>query len=189
MDHLILVDSVSPVPQGYSPVLSEVCGVLLEETAARACREMLAAAEKDGAGIRPISGYRTKEYQQLLRSRSIHGYMSEGLSPAEAIRLTDRYLAKAGHSEHETGLACDFSTPDSDDTLDDLAGTEAGQWLCRHAADHGFILRYPRMKEHITGIAYEPWHYRYVGLPHSKVITVNGLTLEEYLHYRNYCSE
>ena len=189
MDHLILVDSVSPVPEGYPPSLSEAGGVLLEEKAAAACREMIKASAENGTPIRAISGYRTKEYQQLLRNRSILGYMSEGLSPSEAKRLTDRYLAKAGHSEHETGLACDFSTPDSDETREDFAATPAGQWLYRNASDFGFILRYPRMKEHITGIAYEPWHYRYVGLPHSKTMTENGLTLEEYLHYRNFCKE
>ncbi len=184
MDHLILVDSVTPVPEGYEPQLAAAGGVLLEKSAAAACDELLKSALDDGVALAVLSGYRTGEYQRLLWNKSVHEYMSEGLSFDEAERLTGRYLARPGHSEHETGLACDFTTPGSTDTRDDLAATPAGIWLCRNAARFGFILRYPRMKEHITGIAYEPWHYRYVGLSHSLVIKERGLTLEEYLHYR-----
>ena len=185
MDHLMLIDSVTGVDEDFFPEFSEVGGVLLERGAALACGEMLAAAKSEGVEIKPLSGYRTREYQRLLWSRSVSGYMSEGLSADEAERLTGRYLALPGHSEHETGLACDFTTPDSGDTRADFAQTPAGAWLCQRAKDFGFILRYPRMKEHITGIAYEPWHYRFVGLPHSRRIHGGGLTLEEYLLYQN----
>ena len=185
MDVLMPVDSVTPVPRGFETQLAQAGGVLLEPAAAEACKRMLAAAGSDGVEIKALSGHRTRGYQRLLWNKSLHEYISQGLSPNEAERLTGRYLAKPGHSEHETGLACDFTTPDSDDTRDDFALTPAGRWLCAHAAEYGFILRYPRMKEHMTGIAYEPWHYRYVGLPHSMYIKENGLTLEEYLHYHS----
>ncbi|MCR5121226.1 MAG: M15 family metallopeptidase [Ruminococcus sp.] len=184
MDHLMLVDSVTSVPKDCEPQLAPAGGVLLEISAAAACNELLKAALADGVAIAVLSGYRTGEYQRLLWNKSVHDYMSEGLSFDEAERLTGRYLASPCHSEHETGLACDFTTWGCTDTRDDLASTPEGIWLCRNAARFGFILRYPRMKEHITGIAYEPWHYRYVGLPHSRVIRERGLTLEEYLHYR-----
>ena len=84
MNYLMLVDSVTPVPEGYIPALDDAGGVMLERRAAAACRDMLAAAAADGVGIKALSGYRTTGYQRLLWNRSIHGYMAEGLSAAEA---------------------------------------------------------------------------------------------------------
>lgn len=183
MDYLILVDSVSPVPKGFAPQLEEVGTVKMEKTAAEHCREMLRAAESEEVVIKVLSAYRTPEYQQQLWNRSVAEYMCSGETPAAAERLTARYLAKPLHSEHHTGLACDLCSPDWDDTQDDFYATEQGRWLYVNAWKYGFILRYPRMKEHITGIAYEPWHYRYVGREHAEVIRREGLTLEEYLYY------
>lgn len=144
---------------------------------------MLEQAENEGVIIKILSAYRTHDYQGQLFSRSVAEYMSDGLDEEAAHRLTARYLAKPFHSEHETGLACDFCSPDWDDTQDDFSRTAEGKWLCKNAAEYGFILRYPRMKEHITGFAYEPWHYRFVGTEHAKIIRRQGLTLEEYLYY------
>lgn len=183
MDHLMLIDSINAVPAGYSPKLREVGGALLEETAAECCEQMLCDASRQGIQIKLLSGYRDIGYQQRLWDKDIAEYLSEGIPLAEAQSLTARYLAKPGHSEHQTGLAADFCSPDWDDTQDDFYRTEQGKWLCGNAHRYGFILRYPRMKEHITGISYEPWHYRYVGLPHSEIIRSRGLTLEEYLYY------
>ena len=183
-DRLILVDSVTPVPDDLSPELAEVGGILLEKNTAAACEKMLSAAAAEGLRIKLISGYRSAEYQRELWNQSVAHRLADGLTAAEAEIITARYLARAGHSEHQTGLACDFCTADSDDTQEDLGSFPEGVWLRRNAARFGFILRYPRMKEHITGIAYEPWHYRYVGKTHAAAIMSRGLTLEEYLFYR-----
>lgn len=183
MDYLMLIDSINAVPTDHCPKLRLVGGIFLEETTAERCEQMLADAAEQGVPIKLLSGYRDSEYQQRLWNKDIARYLSDGMSFAEAQSLTARYLAKPGHSEHQTGLAADFCTPDWDDTQDDFSRTEQGRWLCGNAHRYGFILRYPRMKEHLTGIAYEPWHYRYVGLPHAEIIRSRGLTLEEYLYY------
>jgi D-alanyl-D-alanine carboxypeptidase len=183
MDYLILVDSVHPIPDDISPQLVKIQNSQMEKTAAFYCEKMLSKAENDGIIIKILSAYRTPQYQRQLFDRSVAEYMSGGIEKESAVRLTERFLAKPYHSEHSTGLACDFCSPDWDDTQDDFGTTAEGKWLCKNAADYGFILRYPRMKEHITGIAYEPWHYRYVGEPHAKIIREQGLTLEEYLYY------
>ena len=145
---------------------------------------MLSAAAADGLRIKPFSGYRSAEYQRELWNQSIAHRLADGFTAAEAEIITARYLARAGHSEHQTGLAGDLCTAGSDDTQEDFGSTPEGRWLRQNAARFGFILRYPRMKEHITGIAYEPHHYRYVGKPHAAAIMSRGLTLEEYLFYR-----
>ncbi|HET7615667.1 MAG TPA: M15 family metallopeptidase, partial [Bacillales bacterium] len=90
--------------------------------------------------------------------------------------------ARPGQSEHQTGLSMDISTPEIGVDLDQNFGeTKAGKWVAAHAADFGFILRYPKGKEDITGYEYEPWHLRYVGKKPAKTIMENHLTLEEYL--------
>lgn len=183
MDDLILVDSVTAVPDDRIPKLVMCEGVLLEEEAAVNFMKMKKSAEEEGIGLRPFSGYRSVSYQKELFLRSVCEYMSEGLSEKEAYALTARFIAKPGHSEHQTGLACDICRSDCDDADQSFSLTKEGVWLYENAFRFGFILRYPRMKEHITGIAYEPWHYRYVGTAHSGNIMKNGLTLEEYLYY------
>lgn len=183
MDFLILIDSVHPLPEDYLPELRDIGTVQMEKTAARHCEEMLNEANNDGVIIKLLSAYRTPEYQRQLWNTEVAEYISEGLDLRDAEQLTGRYLAKPYHSEHHTGLACDFCSPDWDDTQDDFYRTEQGRWLCKNAARFGFVLRYPRMKEHITGIAYEPWHYRYVGSEHAEIMREQGLTLEEYLYY------
>lgn len=182
MDYLILIDALNPVPA--EPVqLSEVCGVRLEHQAAEQLKQMLSSAEREGVRIKALSGYRSPEYQQRLWEAEVEKHHLSGLPLPEAERLTARTLARPGHSEHNCGLAVDLCTPDAEDTQDDFFLTPQSRWLCRSAHRYGFILRYPRMKEHLTGIAYEPWHYRYVGAEAASIIRENGLCLEEFLHF------
>lgn len=183
MDHLMLVDRAHAVKEGFVPRLKNSGGILLEEHTAAACEEMLSAAGKSGIALKLLSGYRTREYQKGLFDRSVAEYMSQGLDRDEAWRMTARYIAVPGYSEHETGLAADFCTADADDTQDNFGNLSEGRWLAMNAHRFGFVLRYPRMKEHITGIAYEPWHFRFTGLPHSERMFSSGITLEEYLYY------
>lgn len=185
MDHLILVNKFEPLPAGYDEglILKEAGGKLFEEETALHLNEMLSAAAADGITIKVISGYRTEDHQQMLWEKEISAEMGRGADYAAAVAKVGQTLALPGCSEHNTGLAADLGTEYAEDVEPDLYRTAAGKWLNIHAAEHGFILRYPRMKEHITGISYEPWHYRYVGREAAVVISSGGICLEEYLHF------
>ena len=153
----------------------------LADEAADAYMQMKQAAAVDGVELLLCSGYRTVEYQQNLFDQEKQKWLDEGLSEEEAYDKAKTVVAVPGYSEHNSGLAADIVTP-SHQTLDSaFAKTDAAQWLFEHAPDYGFILRYPENKQAITGIIYEPWHYRYVGVESAKAITESGKCLEEYL--------
>lgn len=185
MDYLMLVDKFNAVPEHFEKNidLNEIQGKYLESQACRQCSLLLKEAERSGVVIKIISAYRTKDYQQILWKQSISERMEEGLSLEEAEKEVSKTLAKPGHSEHNAGLAIDFGREESDDVEDDFYKSLQAKWLCKNAARFGFILRYPRLKEHITGISYEPWHYRYVGTEAAQFIKKSGLCLEEFLHF------
>jgi len=123
---------------------------------------MIAAAELDNVNqFLLTSGYRSLEHQAQL-------YEQEGSD----------YALPAGYSEHNSGLALDISS-----TMSKMEVAPEGKWLQQHGAAYGFILRYPEHKQDITGIAYEPWHFRYVGLPHSLIMQDRDLVLEEYIDF------
>lgn len=126
-----------------------------------------------------VAGYRTEEYQKDLRDNAIeeHGQ-----------KYADQYLALPGHSEHHTGLVIDLDSYDiSSGSSGGFDGQGIFEWVVDHAWEYGFVQRYPLSKESITGINYEEWHFRYVGLPHSKIMTDENLCLEEYVDYlKNY---
>lgn len=136
-------------------------------------KEMRDAASKDGIKLYLLSGFRSTETQTRIYNNFV---ARDGLEQAS------RYSAKPGHSEHESGLAFDFTTEDtSRESGDWFSDTPQSKWLFENAHKYGFILRYPKDKEHITGYKYESWHYRYIGIEHSKNFNMNHLTLEEYL--------
>lgn len=185
MDYLMLVDRLNPVPEEVIQNLrfGEAGGVRLERQAASSLDKLLRAAENEGIVIKALSGFRSIEYQQELWDKSISALAARGLSHEEAEEEVSRTLARPGHSEHNCGLAVDLCTPFANDTEEDFYLSPQARWLCRRASSYGFILRYPRMKEHITGIDYEPWHYRYVGAEAALLIRQSGLCLEEFLHF------
>lgn len=120
------------------------------------------------------SAYRPYEYQKALHDR---------YKQADGAVKANTYSAKAGYSEHETGLCLDVSSPSVNYNLVQAYGTtEEGKWLARNAHKHGFIIRYPKGKEKITGYDYEPWHIRYVGKTAAGEIYKKNQTLEEYLN-------
>lgn len=138
---------------------------LLEYRAAKAAEDLFAGALGAGLDLYGISGYRSYE-----RQREIYDNAAD-----------TSYIAPPGGSEHQTGLALDVSCPDVDlDLIEEFADTAEGIWLKRHAPLYGFILRYPKSKEKITGYACEPWHIRYVTRSLALYLTLTGLTLEEY---------
>ncbi|MDF2719105.1 MAG: peptidase, partial [Paenibacillus sp.] len=146
---------------------------LMRKEAAGALEKLVAAAKKDGIALAGVSGYRSQSTQKTL----FENYVKK--DGEEAAR---KYSAVPGHSEHQTGLAMDISGSDGKCAASDcFAGTKEAKWLAEHAAEHGFIIRYPKGKEDITGYQYEPWHLRYVGTKAAKEIMEKGVTLEEYM--------
>ncbi|MDE6539468.1 MAG: D-alanyl-D-alanine carboxypeptidase family protein [Ruminococcus sp.] len=134
--------------------------------------ELSNAAAKDGINIYLSSGYRSYSYQNTIYNNYVSWY---GKASA------DTFSARAGHSEHQTGLAIDVNTID-----DSFADTPEAEWLEKHAHEYGFIIRYPKGKESITGYKYEPWHIRYLGVEKATDVYNSGLTLEEYLGIDSY---
>ncbi len=139
------------------------------------------------AGLSPMvcSAYRTVTRQTELFEAKIDELMGDGLTYDEAYAAAATVVAIPGTSEHNLGLAVDICATDYQLLDDTQADTPEQQWLMEHCAEYGFILRYPQGKEEITGIIWEPWHYRYVGVEAATEIMESGLCLEEYLalHY------
>lgn len=147
--------------------------------------DMIDDAESDGIGVYITSAYRNYDYQVGLFNRKVSEFMDQGYNRNGAEQEASQYVALPGSSEHSTGLAVDIVSKDwysyNDDLTTQFENTKEFKWLMEHAKDYGFILRYPKDKEDITKITYEPWHYRYVGVEHAREMDRLGITLEEYL--------
>jgi len=183
---LILVNPWNMIPDDYTLDLETVQGdYKMNKLAAGAAKELIAAAAADGYSLRVCSGYRTVEKSRILYERKVQQYLDAGYSEADAKTEAAKWVAPPGTSEHHTGLAMDIVSADYFDYYSDLEHDfdkfDEFDWLIAHCAEYGFILRYPEGKEDITGITYEPWHYRYVGKEAAEVIMSEGLCLEEYL--------
>jgi len=170
---LVLCNKFNALPSDYEPDdLTEVgsSGIYMRKEAAENMYQMVLAAQSDGLKINLVSGYRSYDYQVDLYARHVRER-----GKAEA----DRVSARAGHSEHQTGLAMDLSNDWSLEKY--FEDTELFKWLSENDYKYGFILRYPKDKEYITGYDYEPWHYRYVGVEVATVIHNENITYEEYV--------
>ncbi|WP_418490489.1 M15 family metallopeptidase [Frisingicoccus sp.] len=175
---LLLVNQWNSLPDGYAPELTELWnGESVDSRIYPDLQEMFDDARAVGLNPYVNSGYRTAQVQQSLMDEEINDYMVQGYSEAEARRLAEQWVAVPGTSEHQLGLAVDISMEDTaTQTTSDM-----WQWLMKNSYKYGFILRYPEDKTNITGISYEPWHYRYVGREAAEEIYRSGLCLEEYL--------
>ena len=175
---LLLVNQWNSLPDGYAPELTELWnGESVDSRIYPDLQEMFDDARAVGLNPYVNSGYRTAQVQQSLMDEEINDYMVRGYSEAEARRLAEQWVAVPGTSEHQLGLAVDISMEDTaTQTTSDM-----WQWLMKNSYKYGFILRYPEDKTDITGISYEPWHYRYVGREAAEEIYRSGLCLEEYL--------
>lgn len=148
---------------------------LLRKEAAHALENLFGAALEDGYKISGVSGYRSYKRQSSIYNRNLS---------TKGADYTNRYSAKPGFSEHQTGLSIDVSAASIGNRLSESFGdTEEGKWLAEHAHEYGFIIRYPKDKADITGYAYEPWHIRYLGVELATYLYENALTLEEYYNY------
>lgn len=179
---LILVNKQNPVPSDFDVKLANINGSMYaDERIISDIYEMIDAASEDGVDLMICSAYRSYDRQRTLFNNKINKLMNEGMTYLEAYKVGSMNVTVPGTSEHHLGLALDILTG-SYTTMDDGFGeTEAGKWLAANAQNYGFILRYPKGKEEITGIVYEPWHFRYVGRRYAKEITSLGVCLEEYL--------
>ena len=173
---LILVNAEHPVPEDYSVTLKELRNdQWVDERIYPELQQMFDDARAEG--IYPLinESYRSAERQQEILDNYIAAYEAEGLSTEEAQQRALEVVAKPGTSEHQLGLALDIIVEYEEDS------TVTWQWLKENSWRYGFILRYPEDKTEITGISYEPWHFRYVGAEAAQQITERGITLEEYL--------
>lgn len=182
IENLLLVNAANPVPDVYTPELYPVSGPYqMDADAAGSMLWMLYDAAREGVDLMVVSAYRERERQRQNFQNEVEEYVAAGLSEEEAVAATSQWIAPPGTSEHETGLAADIVTSSYQVLNHGFAETDAAKWLAEHAPEYGFILRYPEDKTEITGITYEPWHFRYVGRRAAREITDHGLALEEYL--------
>ncbi|MBE6127739.1 MAG: D-alanyl-D-alanine carboxypeptidase family protein [Erysipelotrichaceae bacterium] len=177
---LVVTNKKHALPAGYEPddLVRPRVEMLREcyvrRIASAALEEMFAAARNEGIHLVLGSAYRSETRQRELYDKYCQQYGRQ-----EA----DTFSSRPGHSEHQTGLAADISDHDAATYLsEEFENTPEGQWLLQHAHEYGFILRYPKDKEEITGYVYEPWHYRFVGKEAAKALFNEGsrLTMEEY---------
>lgn len=185
---LRLVNAANPLPDDFEPETSNIAGYEhrpFDMRAADWLEKMLHDAEQDGCKLYLVSGYRSIGRQRALFQIKTEELMQQGLSAQQAEQEAARWVARPGTSEHNLGLAADIVSADwyttHNDLTEDFEQTPAFAWLKANCAEYGFILRYPKEKEAVTGISYEPWHYRYVGQEAAKQIMLTGITLEEYL--------
>ena len=179
---LILVNKQNPVPEDFNVKLAGINGSMsADERIISDIYKMMDAASSDGVDLMICSAYRSYDRQQTLFRNKINKLMGEGMTYLEAYKIGSMNVTVPGTSEHHLGLALDILTGSYTKMDDGFGDTEAGKWLAENAKDYGFILRYPKGKEEITGIVYEPWHFRYVGREYAKDIEERGVCLEEYL--------
>ncbi|MCH3973430.1 MAG: M15 family metallopeptidase [Oscillospiraceae bacterium] len=178
---LHLVNASHPLPSSFSVKTSAVANVRFDSRAAGALQQMISACNAKGNHLMVCSGWRSISLQSSLYQDEIRSKEKKGLQGQKAVDAAAAVVAPPGTSEHNLGLAADLGS-DTNQLLDEtFAETPESAWLTQNAWQYGFILRYPKGKEKITGIIYEPWHYRYVGLPAAKEIHSQGVCLEEYL--------
>ncbi len=156
---------------------------LVDRAAYEPLKKMFAAAKSDGVPLGMVSAYRSIKLQDSLFNQSVQAGLNQGLSKEAAIKQANVSRTFAGTSEHNTGLGFDIAEAGSGYLRQDFENTPQGKWLKAHCAEYGFILRYPKDKVDITGIMYEPWHYRYVGVEHAQKMNELGMCLEEYIDY------
>ncbi len=179
---LLLVNARNPLPEGYSVELKTLeDGQSVDRRIWPDLERLLEAAREEGQSLLICSAYRTNAQQQSLFLRKIRRLEAQGLPHQEARQEAARVVAPPGTSEHETGLALDITAQSYPVLEQDQENTPEQQWLMENAWRFGFILRYPQGKTEITGICYEPWHYRYVGREAAREIWEQELCLEEYL--------
>ncbi len=178
---LVLVNKQHPIPEDYSFNLGTITGTFqCDERVISELLTMMQAAKDDGVELLVCSPYRTDSRQEWLFDNKIKTYMEQGLSYMEAYKAGSQAVTVPGSSEHQIGLAIDIYCESYTKLDEGFAETAAGMWLAEHSSEYGFVLRYPKGKEYITSIEYEPWHFRYVGKEAASIMAEEDLCLEEF---------
>lgn len=183
---MVLVNHTNKMPDNYTFDTKE-CGSqtavnkTLQTPACDAFLEMQKAAAADGVTVWMQSGYRSVKYQTGLYERKTKYYTDQGYDTATAKEMAAAVVNPPGYSEHNCGLAADLNSPEHTGLDEGFENTTAFRWLCEHAVEYGFILRYPKGAEDKTEITYEPWHWRYVGRENAAKISASGLCFEDYI--------
>ena len=175
--NIILVNRINKIPDDYKANLVEYKGYLVDNSIVSELDKMFKDAKKDGVNLKINTAYRDKEEQQYIYDRRIKAYKNEGMTDKAAIEKTNSEVQKPGYSEHETGLAIDFSNTSNPEDNEPM-----WEWLNANSYKYGFILRYPKDKIDITKVSNEEWHYRYVGKDIAKEMKNTGECLEEYIN-------
>lgn len=182
---LVLINKQHSIPDDYTFTFGSirtVKGVMkFDERIIPDLLRMMKAAKEDGINLEIRSPYRDMNRQVYLFNRKIKDYMKQGMSYMDAYAVSSRTVTVPGASEHQIGLALDITSDTHSSLTKSFGDTEAGKWLAEHGCEYGFIVRYPEGKEYVTGIDYEPWHLRYVGVEAATIITREGITLEEFV--------
>jgi len=184
-DILILVNKEHDIPEKYVPgnlveadvqfpTTTAMDQKMMQKDAAKALEKLFKSAEKESINLFGVSGYRSFDYQKKIYDKKVKAVGREEAG---------KYVAYPGQSEHQTGLAMDVTNKAGASNIltENFGKTKEGQWLKDNAHYFGFIIRYPKGKEDITGYNYEPWHLRYVGIEAATEIKSRGIVLEEYL--------
>ena len=182
---MILVNHTNKMPENYTFETAE-CGSktavnkTLQTVACNAFLELQKAAAAENVTVWMQSGYRSVSYQTNLYEKKTNYYKQQGYDDAKAKEMA-AIVNPPGYSEHNCGLAADLNSPEHTGLDEGFENTAAFRWLCQHAGEYGFILRYPKGAEEKTEITYEPWHWRYVGVENAAKINASGLCFEDYI--------
>lgn len=179
--YMRLVNQWNPISEDEVVELGEIEGFYVDARIVDPLTELLEACRADGIDIYIRSAYREWDTQALYFGNMIELYANSGYSYYDSYLLACEGVAVPGESEHQLGLAVDMISSEYETLDEGQADTDVARWLEEYASEYGFILRYPEGKQDITGIMFEPWHYRYVGVDAATYIMDNDLTLEEYL--------
>lgn len=183
---MILVNHTNQMPENYTFETAE-CGSktavnkTLQTVACNAFLELQKAAAAENVTVWMQSGYRSVSYQTSLYEKKTNYYKQQGYDDAKAKEMAAAIVNPPGYSEHNCGLAADLNSPEHTGLDEGFENTAAFRWLCQHAGEYGFILRYPKGAEEKTEITYEPWHWRYVGVENAAKINASGLCFEDYI--------
>lgn len=179
---LTLVNSENKLPENYEITLNSIDEYRKFDSRAINClNNMINDMKKQKiTNIWVQSSYRSVAEQRKIYNDKVEYYKNQGKTNEEAKILTEKVINKPGYSEHNLGLAVDFNYVNND-----FENTKAFKWLKENAENYGFIFRYPKEKESITKVTYEPWHWRYIGKENAKEMNRLGLCLEEYIEYLN----
>ena len=181
---LVLVNKQHPIPDDYELKLGSIKtsrgSMKCDRRIIADLEKMIEDARKDGINLVICSPYRPSTRQKYLFNKKVKAYVKSGNSYMDSYYLSAQAVNIPGSSEHEIGLALDIVSDRYSGLNEGFADTDAGKWLAKHCMEYGFVLRYPKGKESITGIEYEPWHFRYVGKAAAEYMSSEDICLEEF---------